>query len=300
MSPALAGPLQLPAQANCACAVLIFGRLASVGVSPRQFFRSISGGKGGSRIETVAACKASVTASEDPQKESGCKKEVFAAKVLEVYERIFCTDVDRREVLKRPCDALGQRFRRARCEYLKFDGIKVSIKAQNPTWSLTDEDIERAGLAFYNGEATLSQMYTFLRSRTAGARAESSFKDALYYLQTTNVWAFFTASQSERPPIAAPVVEQEEESSEQIEAQEENALNESMKVSAQSSTDDLSSIPSLPVQVIYSGRKMDPPTGRKRASDIVRTMAALNRGADAMDKKWRMRVASVRRSQRRC
>lgn len=46
-------------------------------------------------------------------------------------------------------EASCQRFRKARCDYLKFESFLLQITKRNPTGSPTDEDTRIAALAVY-------------------------------------------------------------------------------------------------------------------------------------------------------
>ena len=148
-------------------------------------------GKGWSQEESLLACRAHQAASEDPRKRSGKKKNLFNAQVIDNYVTLLQTL--RAETLNvsfpdRIGQVIAQRFRKARCESIKFEGIIKSTKAKDPTGSPTEEEIERAALAIHNGEATNSQMFAFLLDRAVDAVPALPFLLALKSLRTTHAW----------------------------------------------------------------------------------------------------------------
>lgn len=64
---------------------------------------------------------------------------------------------------ERTGDAIVQRYRKTRCKGIKFIEIISCLKAKKPTGDPTEENIERAALAVYNGNARLCEMYAYLR-----------------------------------------------------------------------------------------------------------------------------------------
>lgn len=147
-------------------------------------------GKGWSQTETKTACRAYIVISEDPRRGSGRKKEAFVATVLDEYKRLI-QQLQRDDGLPhvdRTGDAICQRFRKARSECLKYESILAQIRNRKPTGSPSDDDINRAALAIYNGESTIGHMYTFLRGRTVDAGSEFPSKDAIEFLRSTHTW----------------------------------------------------------------------------------------------------------------
>lgn len=53
-------------------------------------------------------------------------------------------------------------IRKERCECLKLEGIVQTILARGPTGYPTDDDIGRAALDVYNGDATVGKMYMYI------------------------------------------------------------------------------------------------------------------------------------------
>lgn len=89
---------------------------------------------------------------------------------------------------QRSDDAIAQRYRKAKCECLKLEGCIDRIKAKEPTGSVTESDILRAAQALCNGEANLSNMYSYLNDSTIDAGTEFPFLDCLWYLRQTISW----------------------------------------------------------------------------------------------------------------
>lgn len=242
-------------------------------------------GKGWSQEETSAACKAYVTASEDPRRGSGKKKEVFTAQVLEIYQNIVKSVVeenaDGRSYPSRSGDAVMQRFRKARSESLKFEGIIASIKARNPTGGPTEEDIERAALAIYNGEGTLGTMYTYLRSCTTDVGPEFPFMEAFKYLQSTQTWKMVRESNSScsaTRPSASPIQSPVDVGADLTGAITGVNVEQEVVSGAQS-------VSSSQEPVITLDREEKKrPIGNKRSIDLANHVAALHKGADAIDK----------------
>lgn len=90
-----------------------------------------------------------------------------------------------------------QRFRKARFEALKTEGIITAINSKFFTGSPTEEDIERTALAIYNDEGKLGTTFTFLRSFTLDVGQEFPFKEAFKYLRTTKTWDILIQSRLE-------------------------------------------------------------------------------------------------------
>lgn len=95
-------------------------------------------------------------------------------------------------------DAITQRYRKAKCEGIKYEGIIATIKANKPTGDATKEDIERAALAVYNEDARVRDLYTYLRDYSVRPGPEFPFKEALFYMRQTNTWAYIILSRRSR------------------------------------------------------------------------------------------------------
>lgn len=132
-----------------------------------------------------------VRASEDPTSGSGKEREVFRAQVSAAYATIMET-VKRRngnvEYGDRCAEAIVQRHRKARCESIRFEGIIGTIKKKMTTGSPTEEDIMRAATAVYNGDANLSNMYTYLRDSSVYCGPAFVFHDCFLFLRSTQSW----------------------------------------------------------------------------------------------------------------
>ena len=238
-------------------------------------------GKGWSSEETVFACRAYQTASEDPRKGNGKKKDVFAAQVLEVYNSLIgLCRVDNGTPMynDRTGEAIIQRCRKARCECIKFEGIVNSIKARDPTGSPTDEQIERAALAVYNGEANLSQMYSYFTDRTKDAGSAFVFYDSLKFFRTTHTWKMISVSKSKNVALhqpQAPTVSPSE--NEDTVVANDEASQSLAKVNFESPSPQLSHPPS-------QSPTPTRPSGTKRSIDNAKQMLALHKGAEAIEK----------------
>lgn len=154
-------------------------------------------GKGWSQLETKNACRAYVVASEDPTKGTSRKKDAFTAAVLEEYKNLMNNEKqsDGVRYVDRTGDAICQRFRKARCECLKFEAFIKQINNRNPTGSPTSDDIKRTALAIYNGEGTIGTMYTYIQGRTLDVGPEFPFMEALSFLRATHTWNLLLQSQ---------------------------------------------------------------------------------------------------------
>ena len=99
-------------------------------------------GKGWTATESVAACRAYIVTSEGPVAGSGQEKVLFHKQILPQY-KIIMEDAQQRnpdtDNVARTGDAIAQRFHKARCECLKFEAIILSIKAKQPTRSLSEK-----------------------------------------------------------------------------------------------------------------------------------------------------------------
>lgn len=90
------------------------------------------------------------------------RKKVFAVQALARYTQLM-KEVNKRNPSylcpDRTGDAIIQRYRKTRCEEIKFEGPIYSIKSRRPTGDNSDEDIERASLAKYNCKGNLSYLH---------------------------------------------------------------------------------------------------------------------------------------------
>lgn len=240
-------------------------------------------GKGWSPEETLTACRAYVGASEDPLSGSGKKKELFQRQVQHIYVG-FMVDVKKRNAQmnygERTGDAIVQRHRKARCECIKFEGIICSMKAKKPTGSPTEEDFFRAATAVYNGEALISNMYTFLRDASVPIGPMFPFLDCLHFFRSTEAWSLVIASKTP-PPTTTPGGQGT--SGGMIatgnifgygQANGDNRGQNRMDVTSGQSGNMASSTP----------QKKDRPVGKKRALEISNQVKALRKGAEGIEK----------------
>lgn len=242
-------------------------------------------GRGWSQIETLNACKAYTAASEDPRRGSGKKKEVFAKQAQVVYDELRAKEKEEREeeLNCRTSDAICQRYRKAKCECLKLDGIIQSLLARKPTGSPTESDIERAALAVYNGEANLSHMYTYLRDSSIGVGAEFPYKEAYKYLKTTETWKVLQLSRSKVDAVDRLTTENSplincETPIEQVVTDAINASNDAINNGSKNHSES-NSVDSR--QEKY--RRSERPIGNKRLLEQSKQIAVLNRGAMAVE-----------------
>lgn len=239
-------------------------------------------GRGWTTEETVAACQAYVSASEDPRSGNGKKKDLFSAQVLECYKN-FMKEVTHKNPRfnypDRTGDAIIQRYRKAKCEGIKYEGIIATIKAKKPTGDPTEEDIERAALAVYNGDAKVCDLYTYLRDFSVSAGPEFPLKDALFYLRQTNTWAYILLSRQSR--VAQSAGREYECANMRGEVEAELGHNgESRNVKTPSPVESAPAGGSDSVKEEMCRR----PTGPKRALEISKQVAALHKGADGIEK----------------
>lgn len=146
-------------------------------------------GRGWTTEESVSACCAYLTASEDPFSGNGKKKEVFRLQMCKAYEDILEKLREKETGLRfasRTGDAIIQRHRKARCESIKFEGIIGSMRKKNPTGSPTDEDFLRAATAVYNGDATIANMSTYFRNASVPCGPTFLFLKCLYFFRTSS------------------------------------------------------------------------------------------------------------------
>lgn len=253
-------------------------------------------GKGWSQHETKTACRAYIVISEDPRRGSGRKKDVFVAAVLEEYKRLIpeVQCADGLPHVYRTGDAICQRFRKARAECLKYESILKQIRNRKPTGSPSNEDINRAALAIYNGESTIGQMYTFLRGRTVDGGSEFQFKEALDFLRSTHTWNLLLESQrdSEKNQLDASAHLVDEINQRPDDRERDNSMILSdirpsdTPVNDNENTDPVAHSPA-------SKEKAKRPIGKKRALDNSTHAAALHKGANAIE---RLAQASAKRT----
>lgn len=247
-------------------------------------------GKGWSRDESVLACKSYQCASEDPRKGNGKKKEVFISQVLGVYKTLLANlraNNPSFQFPDRTGEAIVQRYRKARCECIKFEGIIMSIKARDPTGSPTEEQIERAALAIYNGEATLSQMYTYLTDRTMDVGTEFQFAHDLKFMRTTHTWDMILAAQSNRSAARTPSMPNFSTANNDacIANEHERGESESLMQSSARPTEEIeSSEISQASSHTATATEVKRPMGTKRAMENTKQAIALHKGADAIEK----------------
>lgn len=232
-------------------------------------------GKGWSQKETLFACRAYLIASEDPRRGSNKKKETFSKAVCDEYQNVVRTasNDDSLTYVERSGEAICQRFRKARCECLKLEGLVKQVESRQPTGAPTDEDIERAALAVYNGEDTIGQMYSFLLSRTVDVGPEFPFKQALTYLRSTHTWVLLLQSQQDREKKNATI--------QQLNGQTANTGNEAQEGESVVESVTESPTPQTPSAPSDKGER---PTGKKRALELSKQSMALHKGATAIDK----------------
>ncbi|PXF47014.1 hypothetical protein BWQ96_03204 [Gracilariopsis chorda] len=140
-------------------------------------------GKGWSTIETKCACRAYTAASEDPFPGAGKKRKKFYKQIETAYTAIFEEAKQKDEALvtfTRTASAIAQRYNKARCECIKFEGIVMAIKEKKPTGSPTEE-IFRAATAVYNSEGNMSNMYSYLPDSCLEYGDNFEFLDVLFF-----------------------------------------------------------------------------------------------------------------------
>lgn len=74
-----------------------------------------------------------------------------------------------------------------------MEGIIHLIKQKKPIGSPSEADIERAALA-NNGDANISNMYSYFTDLSLDAGPVFPFQDSLTYLRLTNTWALLLLS----------------------------------------------------------------------------------------------------------
>ena len=157
-------------------------------------------GKGWSTFETVAACKAFVAASEDPKSGAGEKKEKFQGEILNVFNNIVNDEKERDKGFPPPQrteSAILQRYKKARCDCIKFEGIIMRMHAKTPTGAPSDEDFIRAATAVFNADANISNMYSFFQDKDLETGPKFEFLDALLFLRSTRQWDLVVQSKLE-------------------------------------------------------------------------------------------------------
>lgn len=231
-------------------------------------------GRGWSQVETMYACKAFTAASEDPRRGSDKKRGLFYKQVLEAYENMTnpLKQASPNDFSTRSGDAVAQRYRKAKCECLKFDGIIQSILSRKPTGSPSDADIARAALAVYNGEGNISNMYTYITDNTISVGTEFQFKQAYDYLKTTESWKALITSRSK---VNVEITDDVQRHSSSDEVQLDGAVigNEDSTVIG---NEDNSNTPA-------STPKKERPMGNKRALEHSKQLVILSKGAKAIE-----------------
>lgn len=225
-------------------------------------------GKAWSQEETLLACRAYIIASEDPRAGSGQKKEKFTSNILEQYKKLLANLMKETLVCypDRSGEAIFQRFKKSRCECIKLEGIINSIKAKKPTGGPSEDDIERAAVAVYNGEGTIGQMYTFIRDRTSDVGEPFPYKQALSYLRTTHTWNIIMDADKKK---------------------KETSRNDSSVTENTPQTNHNDNINSETASVdnnhSSSSTAQKRPVGTKRALEQSKQYSALHKGADAIE-----------------
>ena len=161
-------------------------------------------GKGWSDKETVGACRAFITASDDGLRGNGKKKEKFYSQVLAEFNRLKRMSDSVFKNSDRTWEAIVQRFKKARCECLKLEGIMMSIN-RKPTGSPSDDNIMRAATAIYNGEGTIANMYSYFNDKELSYGVCFSFVLTLTYLRTTQTWKLICLSKARKVSCAESV-----------------------------------------------------------------------------------------------
>lgn len=220
-------------------------------------------GKGWSSEESVVACRAFVAASEDPRRGSSKKKEVLLGQIHQHFKRI---SAERNiQVQDRTPEAVMQRYKKARCESLKFEGIINSLKEKNPTGAPTEDDIERAATAVYNGDATLAQMYSYFRDATLSPGTPFTFLECLRYLRTTNTWKIILLSKQKKDVQSVARI----------------TVSSQTDISAGAGEEDILKQNGSPASKESEG--FSRPVGTKRLSQMDKHVKALHRGADGIE-----------------
>lgn len=138
-------------------------------------------------MESLAACK-SYMASKDPRNGNETKREIFHSEVLALFEKALTGYDENKLFLKRTGAAIAKRYREASCECLNSEGIILRVTSKKSTGSPSQDNIERAALAVYNGEANVSDMYSFLIDKELSPSPKFPFYFALEFLRTTHTW----------------------------------------------------------------------------------------------------------------
>ena len=119
----------------------------------------------GSEKEAVGACRAYITASEDSLRGDGKTKEKFHSLALAEFSRLKGMSDSVFKNSDRTGEAIVRMFKKARCEFLKLEGIMMFINNRKPTSSPPDDDIMRATTAIYNDEGTIATMYSYFNDK---------------------------------------------------------------------------------------------------------------------------------------
>ena len=92
-----------------------------------------------------------------------------------------------------------QRYRKARCNCIKFDAIFMRMHAEDPTGAPSDDYFIRAATAVFNAEANISNMYSLFQDKDLETGPKFEFLDALLFLRSTRQWDFVIQSKMEGP-----------------------------------------------------------------------------------------------------
>lgn len=237
------------------------------------------------------ACTAYIAASEDPSRGNGKKKEVFIGQILDTFTK-FCEEKIKNNpglsFHQRTGEAILQRYKKARTECLKFEGIVYAIKQKKPTGSPSENDIERAALAVYNGDANISDMYTYFTDSTLDPGPGFPFQQTLYYLRKTNTWTLLLMSREAKQSAARSSFDGE------IDASSGSLAENGGSAASQGAGS--SNIP-IPTSAGKVKDDLERPVGSKRAADLAKKFNALNRGADGISKLSEASAARNRLSQ---
>lgn len=231
------------------------------------------------------ACMAYITASEDPKRGNGKKKDVFVSQIHKEYTHLCQEKVEQNPGISfhaRTGEAVLQRYKKERAECLQFEGILYSIRQKKPTGSPSEADMERAALAVYNGEANISNMYSYFSDPSLETGPGFPFHHALKYLRRTSTWELLLLSRETKSNSVQPKTSNNPAGS--VDNHEQGHSNSSNAVvsSGRGSSN-----------LDHATEDVKRPFGAKRATDSAKKVHMLHHAAEGIEK---LAAASAQRN----
>ncbi|PXF42409.1 hypothetical protein BWQ96_07850 [Gracilariopsis chorda] len=228
-----------------------------------------------STIETKCACRAYIGASEDPFAGAGKKREKFYKQIETAYTAFLEEAKQKDEALVTftlTASTIAQRYKKARCECITFEGIVMAMKEKKPTGLPTEEDIFRATTAVYNGKGNMSNMYSHLRDTSLEYGDKFEFFDVLFFFRKSNQWELVMMSKKQ---------EKQEVTKDKSEAKS-SVQHDVGSIIGDPSDRQTNTSPIVSANE-GSGVKKGSMVGSKRAQIMANQVKALQRGAEGIE-----------------